>query len=234
MLLLGLAGLGRLQAYRFKLVEFEWDTAAVLAARERGTQHRLRTRSARSWLFYRIHFRVLWRLQAGRRATLYGYREVAAPGGELPVPLWFPTSGRLQLTGRLTVGDVFGLTRAQIRAPERRELIVRPGLLGEQAAPRVDVSISHDTTQRSQTADQEQYFMREYMPGDRLKGHQLEGEQPSGRADHPHLADHPGTDAAAAPGVAPRVRAPRPLAAGARRRPPPRQLPPRRRPARPR
>ena len=168
-LLLGLAGLGRLQAYRFKLVEFEWDTAAVLAARERGTQHRLRTRAARSWLFYRIHFRVLWRLQAGRRATLYGYREVAAPGGELPVPLWFPTSGRLRLTGRLTVRDVFGLTRAQIRPPERRELIVRPGLLGERAAPRVDVSISHDTTQRSQTADQEQYFMREYMPGDRLK-----------------------------------------------------------------
>ncbi len=167
--LLVLAGLGRLQAYRFKLVEFEWDTAAVLAARERGTRHRLRTRSARSWLFYRIHFRVAWRLQAGAHAALHGYREVAAPGGELPVPLWFPTSGRLQLTGRLTVRDVFGLTRAQIRGPERRELVVRPGLLGEQAAPRVDVSVSYDTTQRSQTADEEQYFMRQYIPGDRLK-----------------------------------------------------------------
>ena len=167
--LLVLAGLGRLQAYRFKLIEFEWDSSAPLAAREQGAQHRLRTRNARSWLFYRIHLRLAWRLQAGRRAALYGYREVATPGGEAAIPLWFPCSGRLDLTGRLAVGDVFGLTRAQIRAPERRTLIVRPGLLGEQAAPPVEISAGYDTTQRSRTADEEQYFMREYVPGDRLK-----------------------------------------------------------------
>ena len=124
--LAGLAGLGRLQAYRFKLVEFEWDSSAPLAAREHGAQHRLRTRAARSWLFYRIHLRVVWRLQAGRRAVLRGYREVATTGGEMPIPLWFPTSGRLDMTGWLTVRDVFGLTRAQIRAPERRRLLVPP------------------------------------------------------------------------------------------------------------
>ena len=169
LILLVLAGLGRLQAYRFKLVEFEWDSAAPLAARERGTQHRLRTRAARSWLFYRIHFRVLWRLQAGRRAALRGYREVATPGGEVPIALWFPTSGRLDMTGWLTVRDVFGLTRAQIRAPEHRRLIVRPGLLGDQSTPPVEISAGYDTTQRAQTADQEQYFMREYVPGDRMK-----------------------------------------------------------------
>ena len=133
--LLVLAGLGRLQAYRCKLVEFEWDSSAPLAAREHGAQHRLRTRAARSWLFYRIHLRITWRLQAGRRATLHGYREVATPGGEAAIPLWFPCSGRLELTGRLTIRDVFGLTRAQIRAPERRTLVVRPGLLGEQSTP---------------------------------------------------------------------------------------------------
>ena len=167
--LLLLTGLGHLQAYRCKLIEFEWDSSAPLAAREQGAQHRLRTRSARSWLFYRIHLRLAWRLQAGRRAALYGYREVATPGGEAAIPLWFPCSGRLDLTGRLTIGDVFGLTRAQIRAPERRTLIVRPGLLGEQAAPPVEISAGYDTTQRSRTADEEQYFMREYVPGDRLK-----------------------------------------------------------------
>ena len=166
---MALAGLGRLQAYRCKLVEFEWDSAAPLAARDHGAQHRLRTRSARSWLFYRIHLRIGWRLQAGRRAVLRGYREVATPGGEAAIPLWFPCSGRLDLTGRLTVRDVFGLTRAQIRPPERRTLMVRPGLLGEQAAPPVEISAGYDTTQRARTADEEQYFMREYVPGDRLK-----------------------------------------------------------------
>ena len=167
--LLVLAGLGRLQAYRCKLVEFEWDSSAPLAAREHGAQHRLRTRAARSWLFYRIHLRITWRLQAGRRATLHGYREVATPGGEAAIPLWFPCSGRLELTGRLTIRDVFGLTRAQIRAPERRTLVVRPGLLGEQSTPPVEISAGYDTTQRAQTSDEEQYFMREYMPGDRMK-----------------------------------------------------------------
>ena len=49
-----------------------WDSSAPLAAREHGAQHRLRTRAARSWLFYRIHLRVVWRLQAGRRAVLRG------------------------------------------------------------------------------------------------------------------------------------------------------------------
>ena len=167
--LLVLAGLGRLQAYRCELVEFEWDSSAPLAAREHGAQHRLRTRAARSWLFYRIHLRITWRLQAGRRATLHGYREVATPGGEAAIPLWFPCSGRLELTGRLTIRDVFGLTRAQIRAPERRTLVVRPGLLGEQSTPPVEISAGYDTTQRAQTSDEEQYFMREYMPGDRMK-----------------------------------------------------------------
>ena len=169
LVLLVLAGLGRLQAYRCKLVEFEWDSSAPLAAREHGAQHRLRTRAARSWLFYRIHLRIVWRLQAGRRATLRGYREVATPGGEAAIPLWFPCSGRLELTGRLTIRDVFGLTRAQIRPPERRTLVVRPGLLGEQASPPVEISAGYDTTQRAKTADEEQYFMREYMPGDRMK-----------------------------------------------------------------
>ena len=167
--LLVLAGLGRLQAYRCKLVEFEWDSSAPLAAREHGAQHRLRTRAARSWLFYRIHLRIVWRLQAGRRATLHGYREVATPGGEAAIPLWFPCSGRLELTGRLTIRDVFGLTRAQIRPPERRTLVVRPGLLGEQSTPPVEISAGYDTTQRARTSDEEQYFMREYMPGDRMK-----------------------------------------------------------------
>ena len=169
LVLLVLAGLGRLQAYRCKLVEFEWDSSAPLAAREHGAQHRLRTRAARSWLFYRIHLRLVWRLQAGRRATLRGYREVATPGGEAAIPLWFPCSGRLELTGRLTIRDVFGLTRAQVRPPERRTLVVRPGLLGEQASPPVEISAGYDTTQRAKTADEEQYFMREYMPGDRMK-----------------------------------------------------------------
>ena len=169
LILLVLAGLGRLQAYRCKLVEFEWDSSAPLAAREYGAQHRLRTRTAKSWLFYRIHLRIAWRLQAGRRATLRGYREAATPGGEAAIALWFPCSGRLQMTGRLTVRDVFGLTRAQIRPPERRTLVVRPGLLGEQATPPVEISAGYDTTQRSQTSDEEQYFMREYMPGDRMK-----------------------------------------------------------------
>ena len=169
LVLLVLAGLGRLQAYRCKLVEFEWDSSAPLTAREHGAQHRLRTRAARSWLFYRIHLRLVWRLQAGRRATLHGYREVATPGGEAAIPLWFPCSGRLELTGRLTIRDVFGLTRAQIRPPERRTLVVRPGLLGEQSTPPVEISAGYDTTQRAQTSDEEQYFMREYMPGDRMK-----------------------------------------------------------------
>ena len=169
LILLVLAGLGRLQAYRFKLVEFEWDSSAPLAAREYGAQHRLRTRAAKSWLFYRIHLRIAWRLQAGRRAVLRGYREAATPGGEAAVALWFPCSGLLRMTGRLTVRDVFGLTRAQIRPPERRTLVVRPGLLAEQATPPVEISTGFDTTQRAQTSDQEQYFMREYIPGDRLK-----------------------------------------------------------------
>ena len=172
-----MAGLGRLQAYRFKLVEFEWDSSAPLAAREHGAQHRLRTRAARSWLFYRIHLRVVWRLQAGRRAVLRGYREVATPGGEMPIPLWFPTSGRLDMTGWLTVRDVFGLTRAQIRAPERRRLLVRPGLLGDQSTPPVETSAGYDTTQRAKTSDEEQYFMREYVRRRPHEGHQLESYQ---------------------------------------------------------
>ena len=42
-------------------------------------------------------------------------------------------------------------------------------MLGDQSAPPVNISVGYDTTQRAQTADEEKYFMREYMPGDRMK-----------------------------------------------------------------
>ena len=169
LILLVLAGLGRLQAYRCKLVEFEWDSSAPLAARELGTQHRLRTRAARSWLFYRITPAHL----------------LAAAGGAARHPARLPRGGH---AGRRGVDSALvpvqrpaaddravhdsGCVRAHPRPDsraERRTLVVRPGLLAEQSTPPVEISAGFDTTQRARTSDEEQYFMREYMPGDRMK-----------------------------------------------------------------
>ena len=44
-----------------------------------------------------------------------------------------------------------------------------PACSPEQSTPPVDISAGFDTTQRARTSDEEQYFMREYMPGDRMK-----------------------------------------------------------------
>ena len=158
----------RLQAYRFSLADFEWNTGPSLHARG-AVEHSLSTRSARAMLFFRIHFGVGWKLQAGHRATLFGYREVAGVGGTIPMALYLPASGIAVMRSAISVRDIFGLCRAQLRPIERRELTVLPGLLGDQSAPPVDISVGYDTTQRAQTADEEKYFMREYIVGDRLK-----------------------------------------------------------------
>ena len=168
LILLVLAGLCRLQAYRFSLADFEWNTGNALHARS-AEEQTLSTRSEQAKLFFRIHFGVWWRLRLGHRAALVGYGEVAGGGGVLPISFFLPAAGAVSMRGAIAVRDIFGLCRAQLRRAERRDLTVLPALLGEQAAPPVDISVGLDTTQRAKTADEEKYFMREYMAGDRMK-----------------------------------------------------------------
>lgn len=166
--LLVLAGVGRLQAYRFALADFEWSSSTSLHARS-AAEHTLSTRTEQAKLFFRIHFGVWWRLRIGHRATLVGYREASGTGGVLSLSFYLPAAGAVTMRGRVVVRDVFGLCRAQLRPAERRDLTVVPALLGDQSAPPVDISVGFDTTQRAKTADEEKYFMREYMAGDRMK-----------------------------------------------------------------
>ncbi|MDE0025528.1 MAG: DUF58 domain-containing protein, partial [Spirochaetaceae bacterium] len=66
-------------------------------------------------------------------------------------------------------GEVCAPPRPARRRRRRRGGAGRPGPPPAPPTPPVEISTGFDTTQRAQTSDEEQYFMREYIPGDRLK-----------------------------------------------------------------
>ena len=168
--LIVLSSLGRLQAARFSKKSFEWDTSEPLFARVTGLSHWFHTRDARALLFYRIHFCLTGTLSVGLTASLLVHREIPTVGGErVSVPLAFPLSGTFNAVGRFRVRDIFGLTQARFGTDLLHRLPVRPAIVSETDLPPLSTQQSSETANRKKSAEEEKYYMREYIPGDRLR-----------------------------------------------------------------
>ena len=162
-----LAILSRTQALRLKSAEIEWDTTAPLFARQREETHRVSIKGFKSLPFFRVHFILHGRLQAGRNASLHYHREIPGPGEVIHTSVRFPVSGVFHARGALAVKDIFGLTRGALPPRFERSIVVRPAPLSDREQPRVEAQKGDENKSRLKSSDVERYFMREYIPGDR-------------------------------------------------------------------
>lgn len=163
------AVLGTVQARKLGRSDAVWDSREPLYAGRPGTAERFEIRGFRSWFFFRVHAVLTGRLETGREASFRVFRQGSFTGEEpAEVPLYFPLSGSYRGEVRFSIRDVFGLTRSYSFGLSR-ELPVQPPLLEENVLVRIDSSGGEDDKQKKKSSDEDKYYMREYIPGDRIR-----------------------------------------------------------------
>jgi hypothetical protein len=174
LLLLALGG--RWRAFRLSRLDFEWDSSRPAVAGVDACEQRLRAPAFRAGIFYRLHFRVSGRLAVGRRAGMIVSAEAASAGGGetprdgIPLGFFFPLCGEYQARPDLAVRDIFGLTRAGLgRKEDERVLVVQPAPFAQGRTWLVEAVGGFEDKSLRKSSDEERYYMREYMPGDRFR-----------------------------------------------------------------
>ncbi|WP_455382707.1 DUF58 domain-containing protein [Salinispira pacifica] len=168
--LLLLALLGRWQAERLSKAEATWDFSAPLYARTTGKPPVVQLAGRGPHLYFRVHVLLRGRLVAGRRARLSFYRNIASESPErIELPLFFPLCGRLEFRTEFYVGDVFGLTRSRFGTRQIFALPVQPAPFAGSQIPPIQAAGGDRETSRTKQPDEERYYMREYVPGDRFR-----------------------------------------------------------------
>jgi hypothetical protein len=172
LVLTALAVAARLQAglYNRRQVHWHWDSSAPLYARRTGLAQSLITDALRTLPFFRIHFCLRGKLKVGRNASMAIQREISfAEGGRHPIDLYFPLCGSFACTARFALRDIFGLSRARFGEQMIRSQPVQPASFTQRSIPVPEPSVGFEETSRKRSSDEEKYYMREYLPGDRFR-----------------------------------------------------------------
>lgn len=169
LLLLLLASVARVVAFRTAGREISWDGGQAVFARAPALQH-FRLGTLRLPPFFRLHVRLRGRLDVGRDTPLFLRTEAASSAGELvSVPLDFPLPGVLRAGGQLLARDIFGLVRAHSLDISERTILVRPPPFPVGTPDRFLSHMRDESKSRRTSGDDDKYYMRQYIPGDRLK-----------------------------------------------------------------
>ena len=162
--------LARLQAFRTGGVILNWDWKRPLYARLGEQGQTFHTDGRKPLYFFRYHLLLKGKFYVGRNAYFYFRQEAAASdGGEIFLPLNFPVCGRLEVTSSLQLRDVFGFVRAPVGKEDFRKIIIRPPHFPDNTRRRYLSMFTDDSLRKVRDAEEEKYYMRDYVPGDRLK-----------------------------------------------------------------
>jgi hypothetical protein len=168
--LIALSLVGRLQANRFSGVPVQWDSSTPLVAGVTGSSQYLHSDGIIPLWFYRLHFFICGRVRVGRNALFSIFQEASSQGGDcLSIPLYIPFSGEFHARGMLSIRDIFGLTRAQFGEDMRRTILVQPGPFSGVDSSLIEAIGGFEDRSRQSALEEERYYMREYMPGDRFR-----------------------------------------------------------------
>ncbi len=172
LVLTALSVTARLQAnaFRRRQAHWHWDSSVALYARRAGLSQALITDPIRTLPFFRVHFAVSGTLKVGRKAVLRMRREISfALGTRHPIGVYFPLCGMFTGTGRFAVRDIFGLSLARFGEEAKRTLAIQPASFTQKSIPLPEPSVGFEETSRKRSSEEEKYFMREYLPGDRFR-----------------------------------------------------------------
>jgi uncharacterized protein (DUF58 family) len=168
--LLALSVGGRIQAVRFNNRSVGWDSSAHLVAGGQEISHRIWIQGIKPFYFFRIHFKIQGTMVIGRKAYIRVSREASSSGGEsVTIPLSFRFAGEFRAKGSFTLRDMFGLTRARFGPAYLRNLIVQPAPFNDGRSYHIEAVGGFEDKNRQKSSDEERYYMREYIPGDRFR-----------------------------------------------------------------
>jgi len=171
-LLAALSVLGRLYAARVKRAVVEWDSSQPLTADSLGASQFVNLEGVSLFPFFNLHFRLTGTLTAGRGAVIRVSEEhalVRPKEGRIPVPLYFPLSGVLRARGSFLFRDILGLTRVNFGREDKREISVLPPGVPASEMKEIVTNQGFEDSIKKRSQDEERYFMREYVPGDRIR-----------------------------------------------------------------
>lgn len=170
---------GRIQAFRLRHLQVNRDVARPPVARLKDVTQKYTVGGGRAPFFFRLHYMLRGKLYGGRGVELpinvegVGTEEARSSSGmdstKIEVPLWLPVCGRMHLGGRMVLRDVFGLTRHRIGPEEFRDVMVLPPPIPDKTPVQFHTMFSEEASRRREISEEEKYYMREYIPGDRLK-----------------------------------------------------------------
>lgn len=165
-----LVALGRLQAQRLHRSQVSWEVSTPLFARVRDQAQELSIDGPDPFLFFRVHVRLRGRFRIANRTSLSLFRDVASDSArDIRLPLVFPFCGTIRARGLFYVGDLFGLTRSRFGEPRQFALTIQPAPLVGSEVPPVQATGGDRETSKTKQPDEERYYMREYVPGDRFR-----------------------------------------------------------------
>ena len=169
-LLIALSTAGRLQAVKLKDTQPQWESGQALFAESEKTYQLFHAEKIKTIFFYRLHVKVGGRMKVGRDAGIYISGEETSTGKEIiKVPMFFPVAGEFNTKGSFKIRDMFGLTRARFGTDQERKLIIQPAPFTGGATYRFDAVGGFEDKNRLKSSDEERYYMREYIPGDRFR-----------------------------------------------------------------
>ena len=162
--------LTRIQAYRLGKEQLIWDASTAMYAAKEGGMERFYTGGFTAWFFFRVHVCLRGKLVLGDGVSFRVLREHSFTGeGALELPLDFPCTGTYVGEAVYSIKDVFGLVRARAGIPIARSIPVQPSLLPGEIPVHIQISGGEDDTQPRKSSDEEKYYQREYIPGDRFR-----------------------------------------------------------------
>jgi hypothetical protein len=170
--LAALTVMGRLYARRARRAVVEWDSSQPLTADSLETGQSVNMEGVSLFPFFNLHFQLTGALKVGRGAYIRVREEhplIRPKAGRIPVPLYFPLAGVLNAKGRFFFRDILGLTRTNFGREDEREISVLPPGVPSSKVKEIVTNQGFEDSIKKRSQDEERYFMREYVPGDRIR-----------------------------------------------------------------
>ena len=160
----------RLWVIRQRRIESLWERGKKLTARSKGIYLKLKINGKMPPYFFRYHVVVRGYLDVGKKNKFYYSLEASSSAdGEIKVPIYFPLSGTLEVKTFLLIRDILGFLRTRTGFSERISFPIEP-LVFENRPPITRYkSSSMKNNLNQKQADEDKFYMREYIPGDRMK-----------------------------------------------------------------
>ena len=156
----------------YRLAELRIIERDRLVARKKDSRIWIAVSGVRPLIFFRLHVALSGSLHSGRSASMDFSLEVVCQSGTESLAefaLFFPVAGEIEGTTQIILRDIFLLTRLNLSPPMKVKSVVVPPPVPDPVPLRFEMQFNAETGQRKSVAEEEKYYMREYIPGDRPK-----------------------------------------------------------------